>query len=347
MDFPPEFSDNEVREELARLGYTNIPNDKLREFRKDLDQLIRLERSKGSSVNSSFSFDLNYNMTASADPTGISHHDDTELSRHAEPSSESGGLWSEFTNKGGSIPVSSAVKKNDIEPSDLGAKVESLNRPKSAPVPGYYSLYEMSTRMQVKSPAVRDDMSETDSERRRLMKRKTLRKNHQGSKFIDETVSESDNGSIGDAQEMVDRLVLHDLDNGQEFRRCHSARSAQEPPPYRLSPSDPRLPSVIYSMEEHPHTKNLRRMDPVNRYHEMKQAWSLQKAPGEKLHKRLRWNIREQMLVQEIPEKKQHKIFVPNSYVVPTEKKRSALCWQIRMDMAQGNMPACGVFHDF
>lgn len=34
MDFPPEFSDNEVREELARLGYTNIPNDKLREFRK-------------------------------------------------------------------------------------------------------------------------------------------------------------------------------------------------------------------------------------------------------------------------------------------------------------------------
>lgn len=52
-------------------------------------------------------------------------------------------------------------------------------------------------------------------------------------------------GSIGDAQEMVDRLVLHDLDNGQEFRRCHSARSAQEPPPYRLSPSDPRLPSGV------------------------------------------------------------------------------------------------------
>lgn len=39
------------------------------------------------------------------------------------------------------------------------------------------------------------------------------------------------------------------------------------------------------------------------------------------------------------PQPKPRRVFVPNTYVVPTEKKRSALRWEIRHDLANGLLP--------
>lgn len=58
--------------------------------------------------------------------------------------------------------------------------------------------------------------------------------------------------------------------------------------------------SVILRKADHPHTKNIRKSDPVARYQEFRKSWDLQKAPGEKNHKNLRWNVREQMLAQDV-----------------------------------------------
>ncbi|NXS39093.1 HYLS1 protein, partial [Balaeniceps rex] len=53
----------------------------------------------------------------------------------------------------------------------------------------------------------------------------------------------------------------------------------------------------------------------------------------------LRWGIREQMLCKpELPSKPQH-LYVPNAYAVPTEKKRAALRWEVRWDLAKGLVP--------
>ncbi|NXL01624.1 HYLS1 protein, partial [Mesembrinibis cayennensis] len=53
----------------------------------------------------------------------------------------------------------------------------------------------------------------------------------------------------------------------------------------------------------------------------------------------LRWSIREQMLCKpERPSKPQH-LYVPNPYAVPTEKKRAALRWEVRWDLANGLIP--------
>lgn len=70
-----------------------------------------------------------------------------------------------------------------------------------------------------------------------------------------------------------------------------------------LMPAKLSLVSVIYPSFDHPHTKNLRRADPVARFHQMRQCWALQQAPGENERKGLRWNVREQMLTQFMPEK--------------------------------------------
>ncbi|NXI51896.1 HYLS1 protein, partial [Chloroceryle aenea] len=57
------------------------------------------------------------------------------------------------------------------------------------------------------------------------------------------------------------------------------------------------------------------------------------------LWQELRWGIREQMLCQpELPSKPQH-LCVRNSYIVPTEKKRAALRWEVRWDLAKGLLP--------
>lgn len=48
--------------------------------------------------------------------------------------------------------------------------------------------------------------------------------------------------------------------------------------------------------------------------------------------------IKEQLAYQP-PAPKPRRVFVPNSYVVPTEKKRSALRWEIRNDLANGLLP--------
>ncbi|NXG94623.1 HYLS1 protein, partial [Stercorarius parasiticus] len=53
----------------------------------------------------------------------------------------------------------------------------------------------------------------------------------------------------------------------------------------------------------------------------------------------LRWGIREQMLCRpQLPSKPQH-LHVPNTYAVPTEKKRAALRWEVRWDLAKGLLP--------
>ncbi|XP_071080184.1 centriolar and ciliogenesis-associated protein HYLS1-like [Haliotis cracherodii] len=326
-----EFSEEEIQDELARLGYRNVPEEKLREFKKDLQRLIQQERSKNSSFNSSGSSHL---AADAADTSASSAHGTVRRDRiPLEEVSDQGHLdyrTHAYSHRG-------IGKENNygVEP--------ILKRPVTGnPTRGRNDMFTMFDRDAI-SPGLRDDVSETDSERR-MVKRKTLRKNDKGSKFIDESMTESDAGSIIDANERLQRLALRDSDDIASTRRPHSAPADA---PYRLSPDDPRPSSVILRTADHPHTRNIRKSDPVARYQQFQQAWQVQKAPGEKVHKGLRWNIREQMLVHETIEKRPQRVFVANKYVVPTEKKRQTLRWQIRMDLAHGNKPPCGFFHEY
>ncbi|KFP30557.1 Hydrolethalus syndrome protein 1, partial [Colius striatus] len=56
-------------------------------------------------------------------------------------------------------------------------------------------------------------------------------------------------------------------------------------------------------------------------------------------HQELRWSIREQMLCKPDPPLKSTHVYVPNTYVVPTDKKRAALRWEVRWDLAKGLLP--------
>ncbi|KFP97563.1 Hydrolethalus syndrome protein 1, partial [Leptosomus discolor] len=53
----------------------------------------------------------------------------------------------------------------------------------------------------------------------------------------------------------------------------------------------------------------------------------------------VRWEIRERMLCQPQPPARPRHLHVPNPYAVPTEKKRAALRWEVRWDLAKGLLP--------
>uniref|UniRef100_H2Z5A3 Centriolar and ciliogenesis-associated protein HYLS1 C-terminal domain-containing protein n=1 Tax=Ciona savignyi TaxID=51511 RepID=H2Z5A3_CIOSA len=95
-------------------------------------------------------------------------------------------------------------------------------------------------------------------------------------------------------------------------------------------------PSFIRPNTSNPHTRNLKKVDPVNKYHQYKELWSNVKAPGEKSHKALRWEVKAQMMYKEEPAPRPQRVYAPNTYVVPTSKKRSALRWEVRHAMERG-----------
>ncbi|NXI99610.1 HYLS1 protein, partial [Psophia crepitans] len=53
----------------------------------------------------------------------------------------------------------------------------------------------------------------------------------------------------------------------------------------------------------------------------------------------LRWETRERMLCQPWLPEKPRRLHLPNPYIVPTEKKRAALRWEVRWDLANGLVP--------
>lgn len=310
------FTDDEIRDELSKLGYGNVPHQRFEEFKTDLRSLIKHERSKLSSQNTSMS---SYIADTTGSVAGIP-------SRRRHPLEETqvshdGPGYLEYRG------ASNIGKENRYADGHRKPYVTD-------PARGNFCLYDSTT--DTSQLHIRDDVSETDSERR-LVKRKVLRKKKDGSKVIDESVTESEAGSLSDIHDRLKELGIKDDD-----RRCQSARSE---PPYRLAPDDPRPASVILRAPDH--TKQLRKSDPVARYQQFRQSWSHQRAPGEKKHNNLRWNVREQMLSQDqVIEKKSQRVFVPNKYVVPTDKQRKSLRWNIRMDLAHGQMPPHGFYHE-
>ncbi|XP_052767351.1 centriolar and ciliogenesis-associated protein HYLS1-like [Mya arenaria] len=329
MDDNLEFTDDEIREELGKLGYPNVPESRLAEFKKDLGRLISHERSKSSQ--------------------------NTSLSSHVPTDTSINGVRIEGKTRS---PLEESPLERQVP--DLAADrrqycqwrtgKENQGRPESPKdvhhIPrkpdAKFSMYEPEADLSQYS--LRDDVSETDSERR-MVKRKVLRKDKDGSKHVDESMTESDFGSIQDINERLRELGIIDRVDFFSKRRPQSSRSE---PPYRLSPDDPRPSSVILRKPEHPHTRNIKKTDPVARYQQFRQSWSAQRAPGEKNHKNLRWNVREQMLAQDVVyEKKPHRVFVPNKYTVPSDKKRQSLRWQIRTDMAQGQLPHHGFYAEY
>ncbi|XP_072436627.1 centriolar and ciliogenesis-associated protein HYLS1 [Chiloscyllium punctatum] len=367
-----DFTDQDIREQLDLLGYRNVPEHQLREFRKDLEELIRHERSKSQSSGKASDTVESCSTTS---PNYVSQVRNSSL--HQNRAAAQNPIQREFSSEKENQSLHRRGigtfygHPKEFHPCDAYSRFSVAANPfrcTSAPtrlilqnIPDQES-YDSQVQSEISSTSSPE--APTESKRRPVIRRKVLRKKNGQTHVCDESViSETDSDEVSElghrfskfqtfCNEAESDTQTEELGNRPAAgsitgRRPNSAQSffTRDLWNCRLGGSEgygcvsnpPK--SFIRPVMDHPHTRNIKKSDPVAKYFEYKQNWETFKAPGEKDRKELRWGIREQMLYNHQLRLKPRHNYVPNDYIIPTEKKRSALRWKIRHELASGTIP--------
>lgn len=323
-----DFTDDEIREELANLGYYNVPQDKLEDFKKDLLKLISSERSKTNSLNCSSLTEID---TEEDRKTRLSPTDGLEYSRGI--ASNHGNRWME--------------KDFKEDWHYQGERSVSL-RPQTAPAGQLRQTKETACDYDapLASAAFERNQSHNYAESdavKRCMKRKTSRRTQDGCRMIDEsftTDTDSETAGIYEIYEKIKNLAMRECECGKS-----RPKSGDVEPPYRIKGRVNSNPSVIKANKEPPHTRNLVRTNRTARLRMYEKCWKAQPAIGEDHRHSLRKAVRVKLLQQfdvQIPQK----VYVPNLYVPPHEKDRVNLRWNVRRACQNYEMPNHGFYHE-
>ncbi|XP_035260795.1 hydrolethalus syndrome protein 1 isoform X1 [Anguilla anguilla] len=348
-----DFSEDEIERQLAVLGYTNIRKHRLHEFKRDLDQLIQHERSNSHSLS---------DVNSPSSQSRVSRNSSNglavvreKLQTQKKPEFSFGVSWPRASLQ--ERPVHSVYAADNF--SERPEQYESYTRysvsakcPRTSAAP--HSLQEENDPENISSSFL--DTSKSSSPHtmfgaagKPFIKRKVLRKQSGQLHVCDESMRNED--SVDRLEDQLERLRVSVTASESEHLDCEEMDSLSEATnafqTYSNAMSRSRSEndiqaypkSFIRPLSAHPHTRNLKKTDPVAKYFQYKQDWETFRAPGEKDRKGLRSEIREQMMYESKPSRKLQKIYIPNTYVVPTEKKRSALRWEVRHDLANGILP--------
>ncbi|KAG7327710.1 hypothetical protein KOW79_009316 [Hemibagrus wyckioides] len=356
-----DFSEEEIQEQLAALGYGNIPKQRLREFKRDLDLLIRHEKSK-SSTSAEWSSPKSHSSSCKSPPAFTKEKVQVPSAASKYNYIYSGSRAADQHTQ----VLTSTFNDENYDSMNLGPCDSYIKhtvaprciRPSTAP--NRLEVEDASSDIYPSDVGANEPVRlqrDTHTNPKPPLKRKVLRKHRGHSEVCDESTYSEDSEPVSELEERLAQLhvsVPHDRYSESEETSSYSDRhsSATEDLPTAFqdyikgmmrshSENDlrPRPKSFIRPVMDHPHTRNLKKTDPVAKYFQYKQDWEMFKPPGEKRRNELHWAIREQLTYQPPPPKPQ-RTYVPNTYVVPTEKKRSALRWEIRHDLANGIIPA-------
>uniref|UniRef100_A0A3Q2VPT0 HYLS1 centriolar and ciliogenesis associated n=1 Tax=Haplochromis burtoni TaxID=8153 RepID=A0A3Q2VPT0_HAPBU len=330
-----DFSEEEIQEQLALLGYKNIPKHRLREFKQDLDELVRRGEWKGLSSSNE--------INAKSQATTPQPSPPAYTKEKGQSTSES------FFLHAGSTDHARKVNYDSYAQHSVAQK---LKLPPGAPS---RLQVEQDLEDTIHSPLTDSYTSTPDTQGRHFIKRKVLRKHKGQSLVCDESVYSEDSASC--LEERLAQLHLatspeqespesdnEDLDDQSDTQTSESERvslsafeSYMKGMTRTKSDGDirPKPKSFIRPVMSQ---QTIKKTDPVAKYFQYKQLWEMFKLSGEKDRRALRSEIKQRLTYQP-PPPKPRRVYVPNTYIVPTEKKRSALRWKIRNDLASGLLP--------
>lgn len=286
-------SDDEVRRELYKQGYADLPAELFQQFKKDLQNSIRDAVNRGVGVNTStplfsgarslsVSSRANCNSIDRSEPkrtTQLQPHDNSSTC-YSTPCASQSEISQSKTKQG------SAIRALPNDPDHSGSKSSCYSTPA-----GNASRNEVSTTSTSSSDSVLGEP--------RVMHRKVLRCRN-GHAYISEHSTIS-----ADSSESVAGLHPSFKENSSLYRTL--PRTAVKPPPEAVQGQpilkdtlQPRRASILSLLQSSGNKVEWERgrgkCDPVTRYHEYRAAWERHRAPGEKAHKQLRWNVRAQMM---------------------------------------------------
>ncbi|XP_041640158.1 hydrolethalus syndrome protein 1 [Cheilinus undulatus] len=343
-----DFTEEEIQEQLALLGYKNIPKHRLQEFKKDLDELIQHGGLK--SLTSPPQINSTKTRTETSGPPAYIKE---KVNQNFFEDCNKG-----FYLNAGQVDhnrevLTACQNRNHRQHQGLGdSYAQHSVAPKLQLPPGAPSRLQVEPDPDETLPPPLTDSytSSPDTQERRFIKRKVLRKHKGQSLVCDESIYSEDSDAASCLEERLADLRLSPSAQ-RELEDEDVSGHSDTPSSVSMSAFDSYIRGMTRSHSDgdiRPKPKSfirpvmnqqtLKKTDPVAKYFQYKQFWEMFKLPGESDRKAIRREIQEQLAYQP-PPPKPRRVYVPNTYVVPTEKKRSALRWEIRTDLANGVLP--------
>lgn len=350
-----DFSEDEIREQLAILGYKNIPKHRLLEFKQDLDELIR--DGDWKSMTSLPQINTK-SQTATSQPSPPAYTKEKVSQSYFESSGEGFYLHADKTDTRRQVLTTCQNRDFGRQQGCFDSYAQHSVAPKLQLPPGAPTRLQVETDPEdsLHSTLYDSYASSPDTQGRRFIKRKVLRKHKGQSLVCDESVYSEDSDAASCLEEQLADLHLstaapQDTEGETEDTSDQSDSQSSESDGVSLSAFESYIRGMTQTQSDaafRPKPKSfirpvmsqqsIKKTDPVSKYFQYKQFWEMFKLPGEKDRRSLRWEIKEQLAYQP-PPPKPRRVYLPNTYVVPTEKKRSALRWEIRNDLANGLLP--------
>ncbi|XP_037546546.1 hydrolethalus syndrome protein 1 [Nematolebias whitei] len=349
-----DFSEEEIQEQLALLGYKNIPKHRLLEFKQDLDELVRHGQWKNVSPATLISTKTTTATTHSSPPAYTKEKVSTS---YFEDSGKGFFLHAQRTNHQRKPLTTQENRNHGSQQGRYESYAQHSVAPKLQLCPGAPNRLQVEPDTEDTLDSLLSDSytSTSDLQERRFIKRKVLRKHKGKSLVCDESVYSEGSDVASCLEEQMAELDLstaaQDFETESEDVTGQSETQSFDTDGVSLSAFEYYVRGMTQSQRDgdvRPKPKSfirpvmsqptIKKTDPVAKYFQYKQIWDMFKLPGERDRKALRWEIKERLAYQP-PPPKPRRVYVPNTYTVPTEKKRSALRWQIRNDLANGLLP--------
>ncbi|KAF3852748.1 hypothetical protein F7725_006103 [Dissostichus mawsoni] len=287
-----DFSEEEIQQQLAALGYKNIPKHRLREF-KQVSNCHFKDSREGFFLH-----------------PGQAEHDRQVLTT--------------CENRDLRQSCSDSYAQHSV----------SLNPRRPAGAPG--RLQEEEDPDETLHPPLTDSLTSTPTPTGDTSSRE---KSSDAASFLEERLAdlrlspsaqrdfETENEDVsGQSETQSSDIEEGSLSAFESYIRGMTRAKSDgdlRPKPKSCKPTETQFIRPVMNQQ------TIKKTDPVAKYFHYKQLWEMFKLPGESDRRAIRMEIKP----------KPRRVFVPNSYVVPTEKKRSALRWEIRNDLANGLLP--------
>ncbi|XP_059190774.1 centriolar and ciliogenesis-associated protein HYSL1 [Centropristis striata] len=348
-----EFSEEEIQEQLAVLGYRNIPRHRLCKFKQDLDELVQRGEWKGLTSSAQIN-----TKSQTHEPSPPAYTKEKVGQCYFESSGEGFFLHAGNTDHDRQVLTTCQNRDHGRQQRSCDSYAQhsvalKLRLPAGAPS----SLQVEPDPDDSLQPPLSDSYTSTpESHRGRFIKRKVLRKHKGQSLVCDESVYSEDSDAASYLEERLAELNLsssaqQDFETENEDVTSQSEDHSSETDGVSLSAFDSYMRGLTRTQSDgdlRPKPKSfirpvmsqqtIKKTDPVTKYFQYKQLWEMFKLPGEQDRRALRLEIKERLAYQP-PPPKPRRVYAPNTYIVPTEKKRSALRWEIRNDLANGLLP--------
>ncbi|XP_073334877.1 centriolar and ciliogenesis-associated protein HYSL1 [Pagrus major] len=351
-----DFTEEEIQGQLAVMGYRNIPVHRMHEVKQGVDELI--QRGRGRSLASPPQTNTAESQTATSRPSPPAYTKEKVGQRYVGNSGEGFFLHAGPSDYNREVPTTSQNRDYGQQRRHFDPYAQHSVAPRHQLPPGAPSRLQVEPDPDdtLDPPFTDSYTSSPDTQDRRFIKRKVLRK-HKGQTLVcDESVYSEDSDAASSLEERLADLSLsmspqHDFETETEDVTGQSDTQSSESDGVPMSAFESYIRGMTRAQRAgdiKPKHKSFirpvvnqqprKKTDPVAKYFQYKQLWDMFKLPGEQDRRAVRLEIKERLAYQP-PPPKPRRVYLPNTYTVPTDKRRSALRWEIRNDLAHGLVP--------